>query len=122
MTRTSIDVESLRQMLEQGDTVTVLDVRPEDQRTEWRIPGSLHFDAYEALKAKDPSAMEEAEPPTGLPVVTVCSAGNSSRTAAEQLQARGYEALSLEGGMKAWSMAWNTVEVAVPGRRSKCSR
>jgi glyoxylase-like metal-dependent hydrolase (beta-lactamase superfamily II) len=115
MTRTSIDVESLRQMLEQGDTVTVLDVRPEDQRTEWRIPGSLHFDAYEALKAKDPSAMEEAEPPTGLPVVTVCSAGNSSRTAAEQLQARGYEALSLEGGMKAWSMAWNTVEVAVPG-------
>ena len=115
MTRTSIDVESLRQMLGQGDTVTVLDVRPEDQHTEWWIPGSVHFDAYDALKAKDPSAMKEAELPTGLPVVTVCNAGNSSRTTAEQLRARGYEALSLEGGMKAWSIAWNTAEVEVPG-------
>ncbi len=59
--------------------------------------------------------MEEAELPGELPVVTVCGAGNSSRTAAEQLRARGYEALSLEGGMKAWSMAWNTAEVDVPG-------
>ena len=35
MTRTSTDVESLRQMLEQGEPVTVLDVRLEDQ-TSWR--------------------------------------------------------------------------------------
>jgi hypothetical protein len=35
--------------------------------------------------------------------------------AAEQLRARGYEALSLEGGMKAWSMAWNPAGVDVPG-------
>ena len=55
MTRTSIDVESLRQMLEQGEPVTVLDVRPEDQSTEWWIPGRVHFDAYGALKAKDPT-------------------------------------------------------------------
>ena len=48
-------------MLEQGAPVIVLDVRPEDQRTEWRIPGSVHFDAYEALKAKDPNAMEGIE-------------------------------------------------------------
>jgi rhodanese-related sulfurtransferase len=119
MTPTSIDVASLRQMLEKGDTVTVLDVRPEDQRSEWRIPGSVHFDAYDALKAKDPSAMEEAQLLTGLPVVTVCNAGNSSRTAAEQLRARGYEAMSLEGGMKAWSMAWNTAEVVVPGTEAE---
>jgi rhodanese-related sulfurtransferase len=119
MTRTSIDVESLRQMMDQGDTVTVLDVRPKDQHTEWQIPGSVHFDAYDALKAKDPNAMEETELPTGLPVVTVCNAGNSSRTAAEQLRAQGYEALSLEGGMKAWSMAWNTAEVALPGTETQ---
>jgi rhodanese-related sulfurtransferase len=119
MTATSIDVASLRQILEQRDTVTVLDVRPEDQRGEWRIPGSVHLDAYDALKAKDPSAMEEAQLPTGLPVVTVCNTGNSSRTAAEQLRARGYEAMSLEGGMKAWSMVWNTAEVVVPGTEAE---
>ncbi|MBA3426629.1 MAG: MBL fold metallo-hydrolase [Rubrobacteraceae bacterium] len=115
MIRTSIDLESLREMLEQGASVTVLDVRPEDQRTEWRIPGSVHFDAYGALKAKDPNAMKGAELPEGQPVVTVCSAGNSSAVAAEQLRDRGFKAYTLEGEMKAWSMAWNTAEVSVAG-------
>jgi glyoxylase-like metal-dependent hydrolase (beta-lactamase superfamily II)/rhodanese-related sulfurtransferase len=113
MTRTSIDVESLREMLERGDPVTVLDVRPGDQRAEWRIPGSVHVDAYEALKAKDPKALDGADLPEGQPVVTVCAAGNSSAVAAEQLRERGYEALTLEGGMRSWSLAWNTAEVSV---------
>jgi glyoxylase-like metal-dependent hydrolase (beta-lactamase superfamily II) len=46
--------------------------------------------------------------------VTVCGAGKTSLIAAEQLAARGVEALSLEGGMKAWSLAWNTAEVTIP--------
>ncbi len=115
----NIDVKTLRKMLEKGEPVTVLDVRKAEDRAEWQIPGSVHFDAYDALKAKDPSAMEEAELPEGLPVVTVCGAGNSSRTAAEQLRARGYEAMSLEGGMKAWSVAWNTAEVALPSVQAR---
>jgi rhodanese-related sulfurtransferase len=111
----NIDAKTLMGVLERGEPVTVLDVRKAEDRAEWQIPGSVHVDAYDALKAKDPSAMEEAELPEGLPVVTVCGAGNSSAVAAEQLRARGYEALSLEGGMKAWSMAWNTAGVDVPG-------
>jgi len=47
--------------------------------------------------------------------VTVCAAGKTSQIAAEQLAARGIEALSLEGGMKAWSLAWNVAEVPVGG-------
>jgi glyoxylase-like metal-dependent hydrolase (beta-lactamase superfamily II) len=31
--------------------------------------------------------------------------------AAQQLRERGYQALSLAGGMKAWSLAWNTAEI-----------
>jgi glyoxylase-like metal-dependent hydrolase (beta-lactamase superfamily II) len=115
MTPTSIDVGSLRKLLERGDPVTVLDVRPKDQRAEWAIPGSVHFDAYGALKAKDPNAMEGADLLEDQPVVTVCAAGNRSAVAAEQLRVRGFEAYTLEGGMKAWSMAWNTAEVLVPG-------
>ena len=48
----------MREMLERDEPVTVLDVRPEDQSTEWWIPGRVRFDAYGALKAKDPDAME----------------------------------------------------------------
>jgi glyoxylase-like metal-dependent hydrolase (beta-lactamase superfamily II)/rhodanese-related sulfurtransferase len=119
MTRTSIDVESLRKMLKRGEPVTVLDVRPEDQRAEWQIPGSVHFDAYEALKAKDPSAMEEAYLPGRLPVVTVCGAGKTSAVAAEQLRDRGIKAVSLEGGMKAWSVAWNIAEVPIEDSQAR---
>jgi glyoxylase-like metal-dependent hydrolase (beta-lactamase superfamily II) len=35
--------------------------------------------------------------------------------AAEQLRDRRFEAYTLEGGMKAWSMVWNTAEVSVAG-------
>ena len=110
-----MNVESLRKMLERGEPVTVVDVRKGEDRAEWEIPGSVHFDAYDALNASDERAMEGLELPEGAPVVTVCSRGRSSALAAEQLRRRGYQVFSLEGGMKAWSLAWNAAEVEVPG-------
>ena len=52
--------------------------------------------------------------PADRPVVTVCGAGKTSQTAAAQLRARGYDARSLTGGMKAWSLAWNSAEIPLP--------
>lgn len=110
----TITVETLRTWLEEGRAVSLVDVRPQVERQEWAIPGSLHIDAYEALKAHDPEALASLELPTDRLVVTVCVAGKTSQIAAEQLRARGLQALSLEGGMKAWSLAWNTAEISVP--------
>ncbi len=110
----TIDIETLRAWLEEGRPVTVLDVRPMVERAEWAIPGSIHIDAYEALKAHNPAALADVDVPSDEPVVTVCAAGKTSQIAAEQLTARGIEALSLDGGMKAWSLAWNVAEVLVP--------
>jgi len=109
--QTAIDAETLRGMLERGEPVTVLDVRDDDERAEWRVPGSIHVNAYEALKDNDPEALAGVELPEDEPVVTVCGAGKTSAIAAEQLRDRGLQAVSLEGGMKAWSLAWNTAEV-----------
>ena len=111
----TIDVDELRAMLAEHQPVTVLDVRKAEDRAEWAIPGSLHVDAYEALKAGDPTALDDGVIPRDAPVVTVCGAGKVSFTAMEQLRARGYDARSLTGGMKAWSLAWNSAEVTVPG-------
>src|SRR5260221_4551974 len=110
----TIDVETLRVWLEEGRPVTVLDVRPTVERAEWAIPGSIHIDAYDALRAHNPAALADVDVPSDGSVVTVCAAGKTSQIAAEQLQARGLQALSLDGGMKAWSLAWNTAEVPVP--------
>jgi glyoxylase-like metal-dependent hydrolase (beta-lactamase superfamily II)/rhodanese-related sulfurtransferase len=119
VTEGNIDATTLRDMLERGERVTVVDVRRGEDHAEWSIPGSVHFDAYDALHAGDERAMEELELPEGAPVVTVCGRGRSSAVAAEQLRHKGYEALSLEGGMEAWSLAWNTAEVPLPGARAE---
>ena len=115
----TIDVETLRTWLEEGQPVAILDMRPTAERAEWAIPGSLHVDAYDALKAHDPAALAEVDVPSDGPVVTVCAAGKTSQIAAEQLTARGVPALSLEGGMKAWSLAWNTAEVTLEDRSAR---
>ena len=49
--------------------------------------------------------------PQDRPVVTVCGMGRTSAIAAQQLRDRGYQAFTLIGGMKAWSLAWNSAEL-----------
>jgi len=115
----TISVETLREWLEEGHPVTILDVRPTVERVEWFIPGSIHVDVYTALKAHDPEALASARLPDNTPIVTVCAAGKTSQIAAEQLQLRGLQAFSLEGGMKAWSLAWNTAEVPLRERTTR---
>jgi glyoxylase-like metal-dependent hydrolase (beta-lactamase superfamily II)/rhodanese-related sulfurtransferase len=117
-TRTTISVEALQDMLSRGEPVTVLDVRSMEDRQEWSIPGSLHVDAYDALRDGDAAALDDLELPFDNPVVTVCNAGITSRIAMERLLERGIDAWSLEGGMRAWSLAWNIAELALPGSQA----
>ena len=106
-----IEAETLREWLEAQQPVTVLDIRTDEDRAQWAIPGSVHVNAYEALRAGQPGALADAAFPPDRPVVTVCNAGRVSQTAAEMLADRGFDARSLAGGMKAWSLAWNAAEV-----------
>src|SRR5437016_8339180 len=119
MTAPTISTEGLRELLERRAPVTVLDVRPAAERAEWSIPGSVHADAYDALRRGDSTALADFHPTIGDVVVTVCAAGKTSKLAAERLRARGLDAVSLEGGMRAWSLAWNTAEVPCPGSSAR---
>jgi glyoxylase-like metal-dependent hydrolase (beta-lactamase superfamily II)/rhodanese-related sulfurtransferase len=121
MTEASLQIgaDELRGLLDRHAPLTVLDVRPTAERAEWAIPGSIHVDAYDALKAGDPEALAAVEIPLDRPVVTVCGAGKTSQTAAVQLRARGIEARSLTGGMKGWSLAWNDAEIPVPSETAR---
>lgn len=95
-----MSVDELRAKLEKGEPLTVLDIRDPESRAEWSIPGSLH-----AMDV-DVEAL-----PKDRPVVAVCYHGSSSVGAAMQLDAMGFEAWSLDGGMAGWSLAWNLAEV-----------
>lgn len=109
----TIDRDTLRAWLDRGEPLTVLDVRPRAERDEWAIPGSLHVDAHDALWSGD--ALDDVALPPGRRIVTVCSAGRTSVLAALALRRRGLDARSLEGGMAAWSLAWNTADVPISG-------
>ncbi|MFZ6010363.1 MAG: MBL fold metallo-hydrolase [Bacteroidota bacterium] len=106
-----ISVSLLASWLEKKTPVAVLDVRPKKEREEWAIPGSIHADVYDKLKAGDASALDQIELDINIPVVTVCAAGKTSLIAADLLKHKGFEVYSLEGGMKAWNFAWNTAEL-----------
>ncbi len=97
----NIDAKTLREMLERGERVTIVDVRKREQHEEGSIPGSVNYDAYDALHAGEERAMEGLKLPEGARVVTYCNRGASGAVAAEQLRRRGYEAYSLEGGLEA---------------------
>lgn len=102
-----IDASTLRNWLESEKEVSILDIRPVEERKEWHIPGSYHIDAYNKLKQHDPHALDELYLNKKTPVVAVCGGGKTSLIAADILQAQGYEAYSLKDGMKGWSLAWN---------------
>jgi glyoxylase-like metal-dependent hydrolase (beta-lactamase superfamily II) len=106
-----IDIHALQQWLETGRPVTVVDIRRDDDRSQWAIPGSMHVDAYDALRDGRAGPLADLVIPTDRPVVTVCNAGKVSQAAADVLTNRGFDARSLTGGMKAWSLAWNAADV-----------
>lgn len=106
-----ISVKQLQEKLNNNEPVFILDVRPADQRNEWKIAGSTHIDAYSRLRAGDDTALDLVELPADSTVVTVCAAGKTSLLASNLLQRKGVAAYSLEGGMRAWNYAWNTAKV-----------
>ncbi|MFN7981736.1 MAG: rhodanese-like domain-containing protein [Vicinamibacterales bacterium] len=110
---TEIETETLRQWLDAHRPVTVVDIRTDEDRAQWAIPGSLHVNVYDALRSGTPGALADLALESDRPVVTVCNAGKVSQTAAEFLVQRGFDARSLAGGMKAWSVAWNAADVPV---------
>ncbi|MDP2321903.1 MAG: rhodanese-like domain-containing protein [Acidobacteriota bacterium] len=106
-----IEADTLRAWLDEHRPVTVLDIRADQDRAQWAIPGSMHLDAYDALRSGQPGQLADATFPLDRPIVTVCNAGRVSQAAAEFLAERGFDVRSLSGGMKAWSLAWNTARV-----------
>jgi glyoxylase-like metal-dependent hydrolase (beta-lactamase superfamily II)/rhodanese-related sulfurtransferase len=106
-----VDAGTLREWLDSGQPVTVVDVRSDDDYAQWTIPGSVHANVYDALRSGRPGELAEIQLPRDRPIVTVCNAGRVSETAAAILFERGFDARSLAGGMKAWSAAWNTAIV-----------
>jgi glyoxylase-like metal-dependent hydrolase (beta-lactamase superfamily II)/rhodanese-related sulfurtransferase len=110
----TIDTNTLCTWMETGKKISILDIRPIEERAEWFIPGSVYYNAYDKLKANNPNALQGLHLDKTVPVVTICAGGKTSLIAAELLQMKGFEAYSLQGGMKSWSLSWNIAKISTP--------
>jgi rhodanese-related sulfurtransferase len=84
-----------------ADGWTLLDVRTDAEWADGRIAGSVHIPMDQLT-----SRMDELEDR----VVCVCAVGGRSGRVVKYLNARGYQAVNLEGGILAWVDAGLPVE------------
>ncbi len=95
-----VTIEELEGLLA-SDSVTVVDVRENDERDAAQIPGSLHL-PYRVLRACADCV------PNGRPIVTICESGARAGIAASILAAAGHEVRPvLHGGIAEWRARGN---------------
>jgi rhodanese-related sulfurtransferase len=106
------ELTTARGVFERRDDVQIVDCRETYEWVAGRIEGAFHI----PLNAIMAGATAELDP--ARPIVVVCRSGNRSELGALMLQARGFEAYNLEGGMEDWEregLPFSTPEGA-PGR------
>jgi rhodanese-related sulfurtransferase len=82
------------------DGVVLLDVREDDEWAAGHAPGAKHIPLGDL-----PARVEElAELPENQPVHVVCRSGGRSARATAWLNASGWDAVNVAGGMKSWQV------------------
>jgi adenylyltransferase/sulfurtransferase len=96
----------LKQRLDNGDDLQIIDVREDSEVAIGRIPNSKHIPLAQVL-----SRMDEIDP--NRETVVHCKMGGRSARAIDALQRSGYKGklLNLKGGIIGWS---NDVDPSVP--------
>jgi rhodanese-related sulfurtransferase len=93
-------MNDVHQLFEHRADYQILDVRERDEWDAGHIEGAVHLPLAQVMRGDEKGHVDPDRP-----VVAVCRVGNRSELATLMLQARGYEAVNLEGGMEAWAAA-----------------
>ena len=87
------------------DEPFVLDIRPSSAFDTGAIDGSYNLPVYDDLRGGDEAALRDRldEIPTDREVVVVCKMGVVAKRATDVLDAAGYDATTLAGGISGWN-------------------
>ncbi|MFC6771531.1 rhodanese-like domain-containing protein, partial [Halorubrum pallidum] len=110
----TVDPESLKDRIDAGEDVTLLDARMQSDYGEWRIDGenvtSINIPYFEFLEDDiDEGILEQI--PDDRKVTVLCAKGGSSEFVAGTLAERDYDVNHLEDGMNGWASIYEVVEV-----------
>ena len=99
-------VEDVRQRLEAGETLHLIDVREESEFAAAHIPDATHLG--KGVIERD---IEKTVSDTGQELILYCGGGYRSALAALNLQKMGYtNVISMDGGFRGWKEAGLDVE------------
>jgi rhodanese-related sulfurtransferase len=101
-----IEIEAYRKMLAGGQAHVLVDVREDREWDAGHAAGAVHLG--KGIIERD---IEATVPDKHATLVLYCGGGYRSALAADDLQKMGYsDAISLDGGWKAWQLAGLPVE------------
>ena len=110
----SVEPDTLKDRIDAGEDVTLLDARMRSDYEEWRIDGedveSINAPYFHFLDEEIPEDVL-ADIPDDREVTVVCAKGGASEYVAGTLAERGYDVDHLDGGMNGWAGIYETVEV-----------
>ena len=91
-------VDEVKQKLDKGDKVLLVDVREESEFAKDHLPGAIHLG--KGVIERD---VEARVPDVKTPMILYCGGGFRSAMAADNLQKMGYtNVLSMDGGVREW--------------------
>ncbi|KAB7513825.1 MBL fold metallo-hydrolase [Halosegnis rubeus] len=110
----SVDPESLKDRIDAGEDITLLDARMQSDYDEWRISGdnvtSINIPYFEFLEDDiDTEVLDQI--PDDRELTVLCAKGGASEYVAGTLVELGYDVDHLEDGMNGWASIYEAVEV-----------
>lgn len=112
-----IEAGELKQKIDRGDNMYILDVRTPQEHKAWKISYDRFKDPplipIDQLISSPRMALERV--PRDKEIITVCAHGNRSMMAARLLSQFGYNVKSVKGGMAQWN---NVYDIATIPNRS----
>src|SRR5438105_4880271 len=94
-------VDEVKQKLDKGDKILLVDVREESEFAKDHLPGAIHLG--KGVIERD---VEARVPDVRTPMILYCGGGFRSAMAADNLQKMGYtNVISMDGGWRAWNEA-----------------
>lgn len=100
-----ISIDRIRERLDAGESVPLVDVREESEFAAGRLPEAIHLS--KGIIERD---IEEAYPDKDTEMVLYCGGGYRSALAADNLQKMGYTNVwSMAGGFREWDESGHEV-------------
>lgn len=113
----SITPQVLKEQIDRGEDVFILDARSEGDFQEWHIDGNnvevVNYPYFQLLDGIPEDLT--AELPEEQQITALCAKGGSSELVAENLEEAGYDVNHLEFGMKGWARLYDDIELGVDG-------